>query len=492
MNILHCENVQKYLGLDLEKEIFKIPVTAKLAVLRGSWRQMGCQYTHQASASIRYYIGEQTGMAFEAFSSPEEVYRVLPSYEKRLDKVFPEYLDFLRGIADGLTEQGYCISYEDILIAYLTIAPEPKACMAVSAWGKATRNGKSYAVIHSDSSHAGVYTQPAILAYPEKGHCFFSAVGFTNAYMNDAGLVCMATQGGAGSSAFGLPACIGGLYNAVYADNAEQALKNHETKLRSGSAEITHYIDEKGNAGIIESNDSHYGIRYSGENGEMDYLLQSNGFWTKEMIKHTGPDLPDNRPRYVSAREILKRSMRKLTLKELVDALSSTDWYDETNDTWISEWSEDEDISMFSPENKSPKYGCCMRRAFDIEGRDMYLLMGSADPLVSKLPGALGTYCRLKLQSRPEETAETALEEARLQVWKAARYLSENTDREKSAYMPYFDRAREAVFSAQNYINIARAVQMESEKLSLLGKAVSKAAEAQCYAKAAGEKQCPI
>lgn len=489
-NDVTVNSIMEYLGIDLSDGSISIPNTCEMAVLQGTWSEMGKQYAAQASEQIRYYIASQMSADIASWGDIETVYAALPEYEAMIDEVFPAYLEFVQGVTDGLNEQNYNISYDDVLIAFVTLGPAEDACMAVSAWGSATADGLPYAAIHSDSSHAAVYALPAILAYPDDGNAFMSAVGFSNAYINEKGLVCMETMGygfGADDNAAGLPACIAMLYNAAYADDAETALQNHQDKLRCGSGEIAQYIDIDGNAGILETTAANFAVRKSGENGETDYLIQANGWLTESMAESSGPDLPDNPVRYASAEEILKQNLGSLTIDDLRNSLSQTSWYDTENEEWVSTWSTDPDESLYSPENKDPKYGCAMRRVFDITNLTMYVLMGSENTLVSKVPESLGTYCAITLSDSPATTANLSLTESRSQIWYAARDISNDQEagEDVAARIEYLDIAREAAYLALNYQTLAGAASDTTEQLTLYANSISASNKAQCYAKAA-------
>ena len=488
-NALTCSGIMEYLGLDFGGGSMRIPETARFAVLRGSWYDMGTQYAAQASESIRYYTASQLSNAIASWGSLESVYEALPEYEQLIRDVFPAYLDFVRGISDGLTAQGFAIDYRDILICYTTLGPAPQACMAVSAWGEATADGRTYAAIHSDSSHQAVYTQPAIIAYPDDGNAFMSIVGFTNAYINDKGLACMGTMGygfADGDTAPGLPIGSNLLYNAAYASTAEEALENHIEKLRAGSGEIIHYADEGGNAVILETTAGHYAVRRSGDNGERDWLLQSNGWLTDEM-QSSSPELPDNTYRYNSAKHYLESRVGGIVPDVLREALSQASYYDASSGKEVYGWTLDPDEACFSPENKDIKYGCAMRRVIDLSARSVYILMGSEFDLISKVPGSLGTYCRVDLTEEPSRIAAQALDEARIQVWLAARDIeaARESGEDVTQRLERLDIAREAVFTALNFQTAAGASPSETETLSLLAGSLTASARAQCYARAA-------
>ena len=491
INAGSAESILDYLGLDPGKKTIRVKSTAEAAVLRGSWHEMGVQYAMQASEPIRYLIGSQLRNAVAGLGSWEAVYKELPVYRKMVEDVFPAYLEFVDGVYEGLRKQGFSIAYEDVLNGFLSLSvPTGNAdCMAVSAWGEATSDHRMYAAMHSDSSHQAVYTQPMIVAYPENGHAFISAVGFTNAYINDAGLICMGTYGfgmAEGDMAAGLPICIGILYNAAFASDAEEALKTHIGHFRVGSGEIIHYADVKGKAVILETTAGHYAVRRSGEHGEKNYLLQSNDWETEEMqTSNPVGAVMNNLYRYDTARRYIDERIGNLTMDVLREAISQLSYYDRETDSLVYEWSDDPEKRCFSPENKDTLYGCVMRRVMDAEKRTMYLLMGSQDILASKVPASTGTYAKMSLLKSPEETVAAALDEARQQVWNAARDLDKRRKNQEDIhpYMADFDAARDAVYEALNYQVLEGASVNPEEQLSLCAKSLSASMKAQCIAR---------
>ena len=486
-----AESIMEYLGLDPGRGTIRVKSTAEAAVLQGSWREMGWQYACQASESVRYLIASQLRNAVAGLGSYQAVYDNIPVYKKMVEDVFPTYLDFVKGVHEGLRAQGFEIDSKDVENGFLTLSQNAldKDCMAVSAWGEATLDGNVYAAMHSDSSHQAVYTQPMIIACPEDGHSFISAVGFTNAYINDAGLICMGTYGygmAEGDIAPGLPICIGILYNAAYSETCEEALKKHIDHFRVGSGEIIHYVDEKGRAAILETSASHYAVRRSGDHKETDYLIQSNDWETEEM-QSSCPigTILNNKYRYETGKKYIDERIGKITMDTLREAISQTSYYDPETGRMVCSWSMDEEERKYSPENKDTLYGCVMRRIMDAENRTMYLLMGCQDVLVSKVPGSTGTFGKIGLKETFEEIVEAALNEARQQLWYAAAELDDLRKRGEDirADMPDFDTAREEIYRALNYQVLMGASCDKKEKLFLAGKSLTASIKAQCTAK---------
>ena len=380
VNAATAKSISEYLDFDLETTY--LHNYCYMAILSGTWYEMGVQYSQQCPDAIKRNIADKLGLNLSIWGNIEAMYKVIPEYEAMLD-FFPAYIDFCRGMADGLG-----VAYEDVFISMITLGPPEASCAAASAWGRATGTGEVYASIHSDSPHQPVYFQPGIIMYPDDGNAFISFTGFTNGYLNEKGLVCMCTYGHAdaeGDVTRGLPICIGALYNAAYSDKAEEAVKIHIRLCRVGSGEIAHYVDSGGDAVVLETTAGHYAVRKPGDNGEVDYLLQTNSYLTEEM-QSSGGNTKDNIYRYDSIAEYLKENFGNITLDVLRNALSNTSYYDKETGKWIDEWNLT--TGDWSPERKAPRYGCAMRRVFNLTKLTAYILMGAEYNLVSKIPGA--------------------------------------------------------------------------------------------------------
>lgn len=368
-NAANTESIAEY--LDFNPETTYLHNYCYMAILKGTWYEMGTQYAKQCPDAIKRNIADKLGANLTNWGSIESMYEVIDEYEAMLD-FFPGYIDFCHGIADGLG-----IAYEDVFISMITLGVPDDACAAASAWGDATGNGEVYAAIHSDSPHQPNYFHPGIIMYPDDGNAFISYTGFTNAYMNEKGLCCMFTYGfglAEGDIKKGLPICIGGLYNAVYSNTAAEAVDKHIKLCRVGSGEIAHYVDSSGDAYVLETTARHYAVRKSGDNGEIDYLLQSNSYLTEEM-QLSGGNTDDNIYRYDSIDQYLKENFGSITIDVLRNALSNTSYYNKVTDEWIYEW--DLTTGEWSPERKATRSGCAMRRVFNLSRLTSYILISS-------------------------------------------------------------------------------------------------------------------
>jgi len=75
-------------------------------ILRGSDYDMGFQYGEQAGAYIDRTREDKWATALQRFSR-EEVLRALQANQTFIGRYTPEWIDFMRGMADGATKAGY-------------------------------------------------------------------------------------------------------------------------------------------------------------------------------------------------------------------------------------------------------------------------------------------------------------------------------------------------------------------------------------------------
>ncbi|MFO7867311.1 MAG: hypothetical protein R6V02_10965 [Candidatus Aminicenantes bacterium] len=158
------------------------PDILPVVILSGSDYDMGFQYGEQAGAFIEKTKQEKWASALEQYTK-EEVIKALKANQHYIQKYTPEWIETMKGMADGAVSKGYSISYTDVLLMNCTLPqpetsqyPEgannqslpPKKCSVCSAWGSATKDGKLIGIDTLDSSEVpyGV----VIVAFPDKGN----------------------------------------------------------------------------------------------------------------------------------------------------------------------------------------------------------------------------------------------------------------------------------------------------------------------------------
>ena len=100
------------------------PDILPVVILQGSDYEMGCQYGQQAGKYIVRNKEETWASALKNFSY-DEVLNTLKANQYYIAEFTPQWIDMMRGIADGATAAGYQVSYIDVMLLNCTL-PNPK------------------------------------------------------------------------------------------------------------------------------------------------------------------------------------------------------------------------------------------------------------------------------------------------------------------------------------------------------------------------------
>jgi len=273
-----------------------------IVILSGSDYEMGFQYGEQAAALIVKTKQGKWASALENFSR-NEVLRALKANQYYIQKYTPEWINTLKGMADGAASKGYSISYTDVLLMNCTLPkpetshfPEgaekhslpPKKCSVCSAWGSATKDGKLIGIDTLDSPEVpyGV----VIVAFPDKGNAYMCAADAgeigDHFLMNNQGLF-LGNSGGGGSPRdmdydYGLGWSCSLPYLARFADSAPQA-KDMVMKWHINLPENFHFVDTRGGAYVVEKTSALQSVRQPGDFGEQDFLYSTNNYLNEKM-----------------------------------------------------------------------------------------------------------------------------------------------------------------------------------------------------------------
>jgi hypothetical protein len=278
------------------------PGILPVIVLQGSDYEMGIQYGEQAASFLIKAKREKWSAALENFSR-EEVIRALKANQHYIKEYTPEWIEFMRGMADGAMSKGYDIHYSDILLMNCTLPkletsnfPEgavkdslpPKKCSVCSAWGSATKNGQLIGVDTLDSSEVpyGV----VIVAFPDKGNSYICAADAgeigDHFLMNNQGLF-IGNSGGGNSPRdidydYGLSWSCSLPYLARFADNAGKS-KDMVMEWHINLPENFHFVDTGGTAYVVEKTSALQSVRKPGDFGEEDFLYSTNNYLNETM-----------------------------------------------------------------------------------------------------------------------------------------------------------------------------------------------------------------
>lgn len=271
-------------------------------VLQGTDYEMGMQYGEQAASFLIKVKREKWSAALENFSR-EEVLQALKANQHYIKEYTPEWIAFMRGMANGAVSKGYDITYTDILLMNCTLPkpetsqyPEgadkdtlpPKKCSVCSAWGSATKTGQLIGVDTLDSSEVpyGV----VIIAFPDKGNSYICAADAgeigDHFLMNNQGLF-IGNSGGGSSPRdidydYGLCWSCSLPYLARFANSAEEA-KDMVMQWHINLPENFHFVDTDGIAYVVEKTSALQSVRKPGDFGEKNFLYSTNNYLNKNM-----------------------------------------------------------------------------------------------------------------------------------------------------------------------------------------------------------------
>lgn len=280
------------------------PSILPVVILRGSDYEMGFQYGEQACAYIDRTREDKWASALQRFSR-EEVLRALQANQTFVKRFTPEWIDFMRGMAEGATKAGYPMSYTDVLLMNCTLPdpktsvfpegaekeefpPKDKGCSVASAWGSATKDGRLIGIDTLDTpdvAHAVV-----IVAFPDRGNAYICGTDAgeigDHFLMNNKGLF-LGNSGGGGSprpedEGYGLCWALSLPYLVRFCDGAIEA-RDMVTKWQINVPENFHFVDVRGNAFVVEKTAAIQAVRKPGDFGEKDFMFSTNNYLAAEM-----------------------------------------------------------------------------------------------------------------------------------------------------------------------------------------------------------------
>lgn len=294
------------------------PNVRPVIVLKGSNYDMGYQYYAELVHVFGTWIVQE--IARDEFSKEElDALKVYQYYTK---KYMPEIIDMMKGMADGATEAGVSLSYEEVLAHCTastlsrerfpthTIKSYPGApteserekllledgCSGWAAWGSTTADRK---LICSGSTDHPYRCETTIVAFPEEGgnnfiiSLFFpNQLGQTGGHpgMNNKGLAYVhhgATHWIRGKPeeefTYGVKEGFAILHTLRFANNAAEAEKMQLSYLSGDGYAGGFWVDVSGNAFDIECRESPKAIRRPGDYGETDFLYSTNNALHKNL-----------------------------------------------------------------------------------------------------------------------------------------------------------------------------------------------------------------
>ncbi len=245
------------------------PSIRPVMIMSGSEYDMGYQYATQTTQVFGPWILERKQGTFTG-----EKLDQLKEKEGYIQQSLPEWIDFLKGMADGATDAGVKLSYEEVLADYTGVNPDP-SCSSWIAWGSATKDGK--VIFGSSGDHQNRFDEATLIFLPETGNNFMTdsrGGGLMHGGMNNKGVI-YAHHGsgvtGGGSTQLPSRLCVmNSLRFANTALEAQELQLSYENPRMKGI-----WGDIDGNAFVIEMKNPD-AIRYPGDNGERDFIFATN------------------------------------------------------------------------------------------------------------------------------------------------------------------------------------------------------------------------
>jgi len=457
------------------------PGVMPVVFLKGKPYEMGHQYGTQL---MDYIVRVKDSLWGQLLKKEDKatVLKHLLEYDKVIRNEAPEMIPIMRGMAAGAR-----VDYDDILMINCFVdvawARPVESCSGLAAWGSATKEGKTIAGINFDFTPEPFSYRAVVIAYPEEGNSFISTgyagVLGNNFTMNDKGLVELNNHGEyirPQDKGYGLPAMLIPGYIAMTCSTWEEA-RDFMLKSTISMGVVRHFQDTGGGGCVVESTADKSAVRYSGDFGEKDYLIDTNHWLTSEMedTKWPMPRPGNSEYRYMSVEKFLQDNHGNLDVSSFMEILGIGDRF------WDGkEWQVPEGWSKNTVNCLSEKFGTHASQIAVPADKTVYIRTGDATGMWGTLaPNESGEFVTLALNDNPEAIVAAAIQAAQQDLWRASEKVFESGD---IALMDKLNRVKKAYWRAQGYF-VKASNQGGDDCLATLGKAASQACKAQAYSK---------
>lgn len=350
--------------------------TSEIAVLKGSWYDMGYQlgeqYKDEIMASTAYLVAGQ----IETWGSYEAAVEAYQPYLEQADKFFTHEKD--GGLTDMIegTAASTGMDYDDVMMLYIDAGSETmpgekgdskgedeRDCSAVITWGNATATDEDGCIgaMKADIGYGDLNFMPALLMLPDNGNAFISTHGVFGSAVNEKGLMIESPGGSVVNKdevyRIGI---YPSMYLAAYCDNTKQAIKvlgdpekTPEDEWWPINTDFNICLgDAKGNACVFEITGTERNIRYNGDDKYVgktkagnamvadetaDYLCAANWYMGENMqfTSRLNPEIgldemwPDGLVRYWSLEKRLQEAVEAggNDADSIREAMSSFSYY---------------------------------------------------------------------------------------------------------------------------------------------------------------------
>lgn len=238
--------------------------------VKGSSYEIGFQHGYLLVDEFRDAVRVYTHMTLEGFGMDYSFF-VKKAVELHKDKIEPEYLNEMQGMADGFTAGGFDTTVDDVIgwnawmeltgywwpqvaSQYSTnhLIPKTSHCSGFVATGSATKDGRPVIAHESfDEFWSGQYFNVCERVEPENGHAFKMQTvpgyiaSMMDFYVTDAGLGITETTiaGFVGYDLNGIPEYVRARKATQYADTIDDWIRIVNTGNNGGYANIWMLVD---------------------------------------------------------------------------------------------------------------------------------------------------------------------------------------------------------------------------------------------------------
>ena len=280
------------------------PSILPVVMVSGSDFEMGYQYGQQAGGHIALNARSSWASALQRLSH-DQVLDALKANQHFIREYTPENIEIMKGMAAGASAAGFDVSYDDALMMN-TVIPDPetsnypagardselpprKSCSVCSAWGSATKDGRLLGLDTVDGG-GDAFRAVIIVAFPDRGHDYMCGavageIG-EHFYMNNRGFFIGNSGGGTSprSQDYDYGLCWANVLPHIirFADNAVEA-RDMMLDFPINFPENFHFVDQQGNAFVVEKTAAIQAVRASGDFGERDFLYSTNTYLHEDM-----------------------------------------------------------------------------------------------------------------------------------------------------------------------------------------------------------------
>lgn len=494
----------------------------RIAVVGGSWRDMGRQYVAQCREGFVARCAAAFADYYGALGDEGRVRGMGRRYLRACERDFPQLIE----LVDGMAEEAGVAFGDAVLALYgISMLRAERECSEVAAWGGATRDGHLIGASNMDLGYEAREFLPAVLAYPEDGNAFISCELFHRTCLNEKGVLLQGSgHQNAGEGSIRRPTNDdprhmwndANVWAAAFADSAAEAMAPYrDWEFVTGCNQLAG--DPSHDVWLMEFTGKKKRVRRAGDLGERDYLMENNGSHHPDMqdcINQGAAYWSDTDPRYWTVQKHVEDRWGSLTKRDLFEAESHGDFYvpegwsrpyradwglnvwrrDASQPVpagWHSNWnpadSGDAAFGDWSPQVHSVDFRPVLRHIVDVEDRAFYCMKGHSEPALSLHPHSLGTFWKVRLVGGARAVVEEAFHELERQLWYAGRDLHRLTAPEP-VRAAAAERAKELMYEGINWNSLAVCAEAAGEAFDaslLYGKALSAFCGGQCHARVA-------